>query len=159
MSLPAANKRDEDDKTKRFPERQISSPSAFSTGIKAKETIEEEKEKDEKESQTNDDLRPLSDVQLADSGGVSSSERLLPSSTPIQDLPAFARRVVPSTIREDDKDVENKIRSEGQAGAESKGRRGMAEKNSVILYLFIHIGKIVFSHSKASQTVWWPARN
>lgn len=123
MSLPATFKsRDEDDKTKRFPERQISSPSAFSTGNKAKETIEEEKEKEEKQSETNDNLRPLSEAQLVDTGDVSSSERLLPSSNPIQDPPAFARRVVPGTSRDEDKDLE--IRGEGLSRTESKGRTG-----------------------------------
>ena len=123
MSLPATIKsRDEDDKTRRFPERQISSPSAFSTGSKAKETIEEEKEKDEKQSETNDNLRPISEVQLVDTGEVNSSERLLPSSTPIQDPPAFVRRVVPGTSRDEDKDLE--IRGEGLSRTESKGQRG-----------------------------------
>lgn len=123
MSLPATIKsRDEDDKTRRFTERQISSPSAFSTGNKAKETIEEEKEKDEKQSKTNDNLRPISEVQLVDTGEVNFSERLLPSSTPIQDPPAFARRVVPGTSRDEDKDLE--IRGEGLSRTESKGRTG-----------------------------------
>ena len=120
LSLPTTSKsRDEDDKTKRFPERQISSPSAFSTLIKTKENIEDEKEKDEKQSETNQNVRQLSETPLADSGGVNSSERLLPSSTPIQDLPAFARRVVPSTSSEEDKDIENKT--------ENKGRRGIRD--------------------------------
>ena len=123
MSLPATIKsRDEGDKARQFPERQISSPSAFSTGSKAKETIEEEKEKDEKQSETNDNLRPISEVQLVDTGEVNSSERLLPSSTPIQDPPAFARRVVPGTSRDEDKDLE--IRGEGLSRTESKGRTG-----------------------------------
>ena len=126
LSLPTTNKqRDEDNK--RFPERQISSPSALSTGIKAKETIEEEKEQDEKQPEAADCLRQLSDIQLADAGGVSSSERLLPTSTPIQDAPAFARRVVPGTIHEEDKEIENKIRAEGQPGSEYKGRKGMKD--------------------------------
>ncbi|KAJ7365311.1 response to drug [Desmophyllum pertusum] len=66
----------------------------------------EEKEKDEKQSETNDDLRQLSETPFADFAGVSSSERLLPSSTPTQDQPAFtvgARRVIPSTSLEEDK--------------------------------------------------------
>lgn len=125
----ATNKsRDEDDKDKRFPERQISSPSAFSTA-KTHEKSEEEKEKDEKQSETNDNLRKSSETPFADLGGVSSSERLLPSSTPIQDLPVFAggaRRVVPSTSREEDKPLE-KTGAEAVPGNENKGRRGMRE--------------------------------
>ena len=137
MSLPTGYKsRDEDDKTKRFPERQISSPSAFGTGSKAKETIEEEKEKDEKQSETNDNFRPLSEAQLGDTADVSSSERLLTSSTPIQDPPAFARRVAPGTSRDEDKDLE--IHTEGLSRTESKGRRGTEKViNSEFVVVFI----------------------
>ena len=125
LSFPTTNKlRDEEDKAKRLPDRQTSSPSAFSTVMRTKETIGEEKEKDEKQSETNDDLRPLSEIRIADTGGVSSSERLLPSSTPIQDVSAFGRTVVPGSSREEKKDLENRIRDEGQSGTESSGPRG-----------------------------------
>lgn len=126
----ATNKsREEDDKDKRFPERQISSPSTLSTAKAAHERGEEEKEKDEKQSETSDTLPKSSESPFADVGGVSSSERLLPSSTPIQDLPVFAggaRRVVPSTSREEDKPLE-KTGTETVSGNEIKGRRGMRE--------------------------------
>lgn len=74
-------------------------------------------------------MRKVSETPLVDLAGVSSSERLLPSSTPIQDLPAFpsgARRVIPSTSREEDKPVE-KTGAEEAPGTDNKGRRGMRE--------------------------------
>ena len=66
---------------------------------------------------------------MTDLGAVSSSERLLPSSTPIQDPPAFpsgAQRVIPSTSREEDKPVE-RTGAEGAPGTDNKGRKGMRE--------------------------------
>ena len=135
LSLPASvttNKsREDDDKDRRFPERQISSPSTFSSA-KTQEKGEEEKEKDEKQSETNDNLRKSSETPFVDFRGVSSSERLLPSSAPIQDLPVFAggaRRVVPSTSREEDKPLE-KTGAEPLPGNENKGRRGMRESGN-----------------------------
>ena len=107
-----------------MPERQISSPSTFSTG-KIHEKSEEEKEKDEKLSETIDNSRKVSETPLVDL----AAERLLPSSTPIQDLPACqsgARRVIPSTSREEDKPVE-KTGAEGTPGTDNKGRKGMRE--------------------------------
>ena len=131
MSLPVSvtpNKsRDEDEKEKRLPERQISSPSAFSTG-KVREKNEDEKDKDEKQSETHDDLRQLPETHLVDFGGVSSSERLLPSSSSIQDTPAFTagvRRVIPVTGREED------TAAEGAPGTENKGRRGTSGTSNV----------------------------
>lgn len=125
LSLTTANKlREEDDKTRRLPERQISSPSSFGSISKAKERIEDEKEKDEKLLEGNQDVRLLSETPFANAGGVNSSERLLPSSTPIQDLPAFARRVLPSTSSEEEKGSESRIGFDGQPGTENKGRKG-----------------------------------
>lgn len=127
MSLPASgtiNKpRNED---KRFPERQISSPSTFSTG-KTREKNEDEKEKDEKQSETIDNLRKVSENPLVDLAA--SSERLLPSSTPIRDLPAVTsgtQQVIPGTSREEDKPAE-KTGAEGASGTDSKGRKGTRE--------------------------------
>lgn len=131
LSLPTSgtiNKSRDEEKEKRLPERQISSPSAFSTGGTL-EKSEEEKEKDEKQSETIDNSRKVSETPLTDVAVVSSSERLLPSSTPIQDLPAFpsgARRVIPSTSREEDKPVE-RTGAEGAPGTDNKGRKGMRE--------------------------------
>ena len=129
LSLPTSGTisklRDED---KRLPERQISSPSAFSTA-KTQEKSEEEKERDEKQSETIDNLRKVSETPLTDLAAVSSSERLLPSGTPIQDLPAFpsgARRVIPSTSREEDKPAE-RTGAEGAPGTDNKGRKGRKE--------------------------------
>ena len=119
LSVSVINKSRDENEEKRLPERQTSSPSAFSLGSKTKESLEEEKEKDEKQPDTNDDLRPLSETRLADVGDTSSSERLLSSSLPSQDLPAFAKSATPENSRED------KV-SERQSGTESKGRTGMS---------------------------------
>lgn len=128
MSLPVSvtsNKsRDDEDKDKRHAERQISSPSAYNTG-KFPEKNEDEKDKDEKLSETNDDLRRLPETHLVEFGGVSSSERLLSSSSSTQDMSAFtggARRSVPASSREGDK-----AGGEGTPGVENKGRRGTRE--------------------------------
>ena len=121
LSVSVINKSRDENEEKRLPERQTSSPSAFSLGSKTKESLEEEKEKDEKQPDTNDDLRPLSETQLADVGDTSSSERLLSSSLPSQDLPTFAKSVTPENSREEDKVLER------QSGTESKGRTGMSE--------------------------------
>ena len=120
LSVSGINKSRDENEEKRLPERQTSSPSAFSLGSKTKESLEEEKEKDEKQPDTNDDLRPLSETQLADVGDTNSSERLLSSSLPSQDLPTFAKSVTPENSREDDKILER------QSGTESKGRTGMS---------------------------------
>ena len=121
LSVSGINKSRDENEEKRLPERQTSSPSAFSLGSKTKESLEEEKEKDEKQPDTNDDLRPLSETQLADVGDTNSSERLLSSSLPSQDLPTFAKSVTPENSREEDKILER------QSGTESKGRTGMSE--------------------------------
>ena len=121
LSLSVINKSRDENEEKRLPERQTSPPSAFSLGSKTKESLEEEKEKDEKQPDTNDDLRPLSETQLADVGDTSSSERLLSSSLPSQDLPTFAKSVTPENSREEDKILER------QSETESKGRTGMSE--------------------------------
>jgi len=74
-------------------------------------------------------LRKISETPLTDPAVVSSSERLLPSSTPIQDLPAFpsgARRVIPSTSGEEDKPVE-RTGAEGAPGTDNKERKGRRE--------------------------------
>lgn len=146
LSFSTTNKlRDEEDKAKRLPGRQISSPSAFSTVMRTKETIGEEKEKDEKQSETNEDLRQLSEIRIADTGGVSSSERLLLSSTPIQDISAFGRTVVPGSSREEDKDLENRIRDEGQSRSESKGQKGTAfscKTNSICMFEFVLVAAV-----------------
>lgn len=120
LSVSGINKSRDENEEKRLPERQTSSPSAFSLGSKTKESLEEEKEKDEKQPDTNDDLRPLSETQLADVGDTNSSERLLSSSLPSQDLPTFAKSVTPENSREEDKILER------QSGTESKGRTGMS---------------------------------
>ncbi|XP_067032005.1 protein unc-79 homolog isoform X2 [Acropora muricata] len=116
LSVSGINKSRDENEEKRLSERQTSSPSAFSLGSKTKESLEEEKEKDEKQPDTNDDLRPLSETQLADVGDTNSSERLLSSSLPSQDLPTFAKSVTPENSREEDKILER------QSGTESKGR-------------------------------------
>ncbi|XP_074630271.1 protein unc-79 homolog isoform X2 [Acropora palmata] len=116
LSVSVINKSRDENEEKRLPERQTSSPSAFSLGSKTKESLEEEKEKDEKQPDTNDDLRPLSETQLADVGDTSSSERLLSFNLPSQDLPAFAKSVTPENSQEEDKVLER------QSGTESKGR-------------------------------------
>ena len=123
LSVSVISKSRDENEEKRLPERQTSSPSAFSLGSKTKESLEEEKEKDEKQPDTNesDDLRPLSETQLADVGDTNSSERLLSSSLPSQDLPTFAKSVTPENSREEDKILER------QSGTESKGRTGMSE--------------------------------
>lgn len=128
MSLPVSvtsNKsRDDEDKDKRHAERQISSPSAYNTGT-FPEKNEDEKDKDEKLSEANDDLRRLPETHLVEFGGVSSSERLLSSSSSTQDMSAFtggARRSVPASSREGDK-----AGGEGTPGVENKGRRGTRE--------------------------------
>ena len=123
LSVSVINKSRDENEEKRLPERQTSSPSAFSLGSKTKESLEEEKEKDEKQPDTNDDLRPLSETQLADVGDTSSSERLLSFNLPSQDLPAFAKSVTPENSQEEDKVLER------QSGTESKGRTGMALNN------------------------------
>lgn len=74
-------------------------------------------------------MRKVSETPLTDLAAVSSSERLLPSSTPIQDLPAFpsgARRVIPSTSREEDKPVE-RTGAEAAPVTDNKGRKGGRE--------------------------------
>ena len=125
MSLPVSvtsNKsRDDENKDKRHAERQISSPSAFNTG-KFPEKIEDEKDKDEKLSETNHDLRRLPETNLNEFGGVSSSERLLSSSSSTQDMSAYtggAFRSIPASRREEDK-----AGGEGTPGTENKGRKG-----------------------------------
>lgn len=123
LSVSVINKSRDENEEKGLPERQTSSPSAFSLGSKTKESLEEEKEKDEKQPDTNDDLRPLSETQLADVGDTSSSERLLSSSLPSQDLPALTKSVTPENSREEDKVLER------QSGTESKGRTGMSLNN------------------------------
>lgn len=153
MSLPVSvtsNKsRDDEDKDKRHAERQISSPSAYNTG-KFPEKNEDEKDKDEKLSETNDDLRRLPETHLVEFGGVSSSERLLSSSSSTQDMSAFtggARRSVPASSREGDK-----AGGEGTPGVENKGRRGtrepvtwssvfqsMQQKNILLLVFFFTV--------------------
>ncbi|XP_068682061.1 protein unc-79 homolog isoform X2 [Montipora foliosa] len=107
LSLSSTNKSRDEDRVKRLPERQTSSPSAFSHGLKTtKESVQEEKEKDEKQSHANDGLRLFADAHLADPRGASSSELLLPSGTPIQIPPAFTKRVTPGRSQDEDKDLE-----------------------------------------------------
>lgn len=136
LSLSVINKSRDENEEKRLPEKQTSSPSAFSLGSKTKESLEEEKEKDEKQPDTNDDLRSLSERQLPDVGDTSSSERLLSSSLPSQDLPAFAKSVTPENSREEDKV------SERQSGTESKGRTGMSlnnRKENLLMFAMISL--------------------
>ena len=72
-------------------------------------------------------MRKVSENPLVDLAA--SSERLLPSSTPIQDLPAFpsgTQQLIPGTSREEDKPAE-KTGAEGAPGTDSKGRKGTRE--------------------------------
>ena len=130
LSLSSTNKSRDEDGVKRLPERQTSSPSAFSHGLKTtKESVQEEKEKDEKQSHTNDSLRLFADAQLADPRGASSSELLLPSGTLTQIPPAFTKRVTPGRSQDEDKDLEEPPETD------SKGRTG-ASKNVPNVMIF-----------------------
>ena len=134
LSQSAINKSRDENEEKRLPERQTSSPSAFNLGSKTKESLEEEKEKDEKQPDTNAGLRRLSETQLAYVGDTGSSERLLSSSLPSQDLPAFAKSLTPENNQEEGKVLER------QSGTESKGRTGMSlniRKESLLMLAII----------------------
>ena len=118
MSLPVSvtsNKsRDDEDKDKRHVERQISSPSAYNTG-KFPEKNEDEKDKDEKLSETNDDLRRLPETHLVEFG---QSDFCLPAPRPRTCRPLQEARADQSRLLVA---KETRLEERGRQGSRTKG--------------------------------------